>query len=247
MYLEFLPPPPKKLAFICLYRWFGVYSSTPRALQRVSSVSPLSLSLSHPSWLAGPEVYGNCNAPPAVTTSAIIYSLRCMVGGDIPLNQGCLAPITITIPPSCLLNPSPVGPARVNHLLHKREFGVHHPDTPLPPCDRVPGRTHPVHCRTGVNGGSVHWIGGRGAGVRLVCLRSATVARSQTGGHPRVSAEPLPGAIRRCQVRNLHASQIMHIRLQPGVATLDRVVSCDASESMSHVQCVQAGITIERW
>ncbi|MEW5314666.1 MAG: hypothetical protein WDW38_006142 [Sanguina aurantia] len=55
----------------------------------------------------GPEVYGNCNAPPAVTTSAIIYSLRCMVGGDIPLNQGCLAPITITIPPSCLLNPSP--------------------------------------------------------------------------------------------------------------------------------------------
>ena len=35
----------------------------------------------------GPEVYGNTNAPPAVTYSAIIYSLRCMVHQDIPLNQ----------------------------------------------------------------------------------------------------------------------------------------------------------------
>jgi len=35
----------------------------------------------------GPEVYGSCNAPPAVTYSAIIYSLRCMVRSEIPLNQ----------------------------------------------------------------------------------------------------------------------------------------------------------------
>lgn len=35
----------------------------------------------------GPEVYGNCNTPPAVTFSAIIYCLRCMVTRDIPLNQ----------------------------------------------------------------------------------------------------------------------------------------------------------------
>ena len=35
----------------------------------------------------GPEVHGNTNAPPAVTYSAIIYSLRCMVHQDIPLNQ----------------------------------------------------------------------------------------------------------------------------------------------------------------
>mmetsp|Transcript_7849 Transcript_7849/g.23615 ORF Transcript_7849/g.23615 Transcript_7849/m.23615 type:complete len:1334 (-) Transcript_7849:407-4408(-) len=55
----------------------------------------------------GPEVHGNCNAPPAVAYSAIIYSLRCMVTRDIPLNQGCLAPITVKIPTGCLLNPSP--------------------------------------------------------------------------------------------------------------------------------------------
>ena len=38
--------------------------------------------------------------------SAIIYCLRCMVGHDIPLNQGCLNPVTVTIPPGCLLDPS---------------------------------------------------------------------------------------------------------------------------------------------
>ncbi|KAL3135323.1 hypothetical protein ABBQ32_007517 [Trebouxia sp. C0010 RCD-2024] len=53
----------------------------------------------------GPEVFGNTNAPPAVTYSAIIYSLRCMVPQEIPLNQGCLAPITVRIPPQCLLSP----------------------------------------------------------------------------------------------------------------------------------------------
>ena len=36
---------------------------------------------------SGFEVYGNCNAPRAVTLSAVIYSLRCMVGHNVPLNQ----------------------------------------------------------------------------------------------------------------------------------------------------------------
>jgi 5-oxoprolinase (ATP-hydrolysing) len=54
----------------------------------------------------GPQVLGNHNAPPSVTYSAVIYSLRSLVGLDIPLNQGCLAPITFNIPKYCLLNPS---------------------------------------------------------------------------------------------------------------------------------------------
>ncbi|KAK5330161.1 hypothetical protein LTR20_000579 [Exophiala xenobiotica] len=54
----------------------------------------------------GPEVYGNTNAPVAITHSAIIYCLRCMINSDVPLNQGCLAPITIKIPPRSLLSPS---------------------------------------------------------------------------------------------------------------------------------------------
>lgn len=52
------------------------------------------------------EVYGNWNAPEAVTAAAVIYCLRCLVDVDIPLNQGCLAPVKIYIPPGSFLSPS---------------------------------------------------------------------------------------------------------------------------------------------
>ncbi|CAP72615.1 uncharacterized protein PODANS_2_470 [Podospora anserina S mat+] len=54
----------------------------------------------------GPEVYANINAPEAISYSAIIYCLRCMISEDIPLNQGCLRPITVKIPKKSLLSPS---------------------------------------------------------------------------------------------------------------------------------------------
>jgi 5-oxoprolinase (ATP-hydrolysing) len=54
----------------------------------------------------GPEVYGNINAPEAVTYSAIIYCLRCLISEDIPLNQGCLKPIDVRIPKKSFLSPS---------------------------------------------------------------------------------------------------------------------------------------------
>lgn len=54
----------------------------------------------------GPEVNGNINAPEAITHSAIIYSLRCMIAADIPLNQGCLASIQVKIPKPSVLSPS---------------------------------------------------------------------------------------------------------------------------------------------
>jgi 5-oxoprolinase (ATP-hydrolysing) len=41
-----------------------------------------------------------------VTYSAIIYCLRCLVNEDIPLNQGCLAPIQVKIEENSLLSPS---------------------------------------------------------------------------------------------------------------------------------------------
>ncbi|KAG5247334.1 hypothetical protein OIU78_000665 [Salix suchowensis] len=52
------------------------------------------------------EVYGNWNAPEAVTAAAVIYCLRCLVDVDIPLNQGCLAPVGIHIPKGSFLSPS---------------------------------------------------------------------------------------------------------------------------------------------
>ncbi len=55
----------------------------------------------------GPEVDGNLNAPRAVTVAAVIYVLRAMVGTSIPLNSGCLKPVTIRIPPNTVLSPGP--------------------------------------------------------------------------------------------------------------------------------------------
>lgn len=55
---------------------------------------------------SGYEVWGNCNAPRAITLSALIYCLRCMVGHNVPLNQGCLAPVRTIIPQGSLLDPS---------------------------------------------------------------------------------------------------------------------------------------------
>lgn len=54
----------------------------------------------------GPQVLGNTNAPTAITHSAIIYCLRSLVNSSIPLNQGCLNPIDIVIPPNSILNPA---------------------------------------------------------------------------------------------------------------------------------------------
>ncbi|TDZ36774.1 Uncharacterized protein C8035_v008756 [Colletotrichum spinosum] len=53
----------------------------------------------------GPHVLGNTNAPIAITHSAIIYCLRGLISSQIPLNQGCLAPIDIVIPEGSILNP----------------------------------------------------------------------------------------------------------------------------------------------
>jgi 5-oxoprolinase (ATP-hydrolysing) len=55
----------------------------------------------------GPEVLGNTNTPRSITRSAILYCLRSMIGKDMPLNSGCLVPITIIIPDHTILSPSP--------------------------------------------------------------------------------------------------------------------------------------------
>jgi 5-oxoprolinase (ATP-hydrolysing) len=54
-----------------------------------------------------PQSAGNFNAPPAVTRAAVLYAFRCLVGADIPLNDGCLKPIEIAIPPGTFLSPEP--------------------------------------------------------------------------------------------------------------------------------------------
>jgi 5-oxoprolinase (ATP-hydrolysing) len=46
----------------------------------------------------GHQVLGNLNAPRAVTSSAVVYSLRCLLNEPIPLNEGVLKAVTLVIP-----------------------------------------------------------------------------------------------------------------------------------------------------
>jgi len=55
----------------------------------------------------GPARKNNFNAPPAVTNAAVLYAFRCLVGADIPLNEGCLKPLNIIIPDGTFLSPAP--------------------------------------------------------------------------------------------------------------------------------------------
>jgi len=42
-----------------------------------------------------------------VTRSAVFYVVRCLVGEHVPVNQGCMEPVTVYIPQGTLLNPGP--------------------------------------------------------------------------------------------------------------------------------------------
>ena len=55
----------------------------------------------------GPQRPGNFNAPPAVLRAVVLYVFRCLVGQDIPLNDGCLVPIRIVLPLGTFLSPRP--------------------------------------------------------------------------------------------------------------------------------------------
>ena len=54
-----------------------------------------------------PQRPGCINAPQAVTVSASLYMVRCVVGPDAPANQGCLRPVNIITPRGTLVNPEP--------------------------------------------------------------------------------------------------------------------------------------------
>ncbi|MBV6696647.1 hydantoinase B/oxoprolinase family protein [Kitasatospora aureofaciens] len=58
-----------------------------------------------------PQLDSNLNAPSAVVTAAVLYVFRTLVADDIPLNDGCLRPLRIVVPPGSML--APVYPAAV--------------------------------------------------------------------------------------------------------------------------------------
>jgi len=53
------------------------------------------------------QLESNFNAPSAVVYAAVLYVFRTLVDDDIPLNAGCLKPLTVIIPEGSMLNPAP--------------------------------------------------------------------------------------------------------------------------------------------
>ena len=51
------------------------------------------------------QLPNNFNAPSAVCMAAVLYVFRTLVDEEIPLNAGCLKPLTVIIPPASMLNP----------------------------------------------------------------------------------------------------------------------------------------------
>ena len=51
------------------------------------------------------QLPGNFNAPLSVVRAAVLYVMRLLVDQPIPLNDGCLRPVTIVVPEGSMLNP----------------------------------------------------------------------------------------------------------------------------------------------
>jgi 5-oxoprolinase (ATP-hydrolysing) len=52
-----------------------------------------------------PQLDSNFNAPSSVATAAVLYVFRTLVADEIPLNDGCLRPLRMIIPPGSMLAP----------------------------------------------------------------------------------------------------------------------------------------------
>jgi N-methylhydantoinase B len=57
-----------------------------------------------------PEARGPLNATRFVTASAAWYAARALLGPEIPANDGCYRPFTVSVPPGSLLDPGPEAP-----------------------------------------------------------------------------------------------------------------------------------------
>ncbi|EPY21440.1 5-oxoprolinase (ATP-hydrolysing) [Strigomonas culicis] len=66
---------------------------------------------------SGSQVLNSSNCPTAVVHSAIIYCVRCLVDSDIPLNQGCMKPITTIVEPGSILRPDEDLPVVAGNVL----------------------------------------------------------------------------------------------------------------------------------
>jgi 5-oxoprolinase (ATP-hydrolysing) len=52
-----------------------------------------------------PQNKGNYNAPTAVCKAAVLYVFRTLIDDNIPLNEGCMKPLRLIIPPRSMISP----------------------------------------------------------------------------------------------------------------------------------------------
>ena len=65
---------------------------------------------------SSPHVPGPVNAVEAVTRAATTYAVRCVLGGDFPINDGAFRPLTIVAPAGTVVHalpPAAVGAVNV--------------------------------------------------------------------------------------------------------------------------------------
>lgn len=56
---------------------------------------------------SSPQCRGSVNAVLAITTSAVFYAFRCLLGEDVPASAGLMAPITVRAPEGSVVNARP--------------------------------------------------------------------------------------------------------------------------------------------
>ncbi|MEO0499608.1 MAG: hydantoinase B/oxoprolinase family protein [Pseudomonadota bacterium] len=71
----------------------------------------------------------NFNAPRAVVQAAVLYAIRTLIDEAIPMNEGCLRPIDIIVPPGSMLDPAPpaatvAGNVETSQLVTDTIFGA---------------------------------------------------------------------------------------------------------------------------
>ncbi|USI74325.1 hydantoinase B/oxoprolinase family protein [Sphingomonas morindae] len=76
-----------------------------------------------------PQQPTNFNAPRAVVRAAVLYVLRTLIDEPVPLNDGCLAPVTLRIPEGSMLDPRPpaavvAGNVEVSQVVTDALFGA---------------------------------------------------------------------------------------------------------------------------
>jgi N-methylhydantoinase B len=63
---------------------------------------------------------GGMNCPLATTRSDIQYAIRCLMGEDVPFNEGCMEPVRLVVPEGNLFNPTFPAATSDRHLTSER-------------------------------------------------------------------------------------------------------------------------------